>query len=209
MGGISRREITMIALAVGALVGWIGGAQWLNPVIVAMAAISLMLLTRVVTWPDILGKKEAWSVLVWFATLIALADGLNQVGFMTWFGQHAAAVMAKVSFLPMLAGALLIFFVVHYFFASITAQTTALMPVFLLAIISAPSVPATAVALLLCYSLGLMGVISPYASGPAPIWYGSGYISTREFWRLGAITGGVYLIVLLALGIPYVLAVAR
>ena len=52
-----------------------------------------------------------------------------------------------------------------------------------------------------------MGVISPYASGPAPIYYGAGYITTRDFWKMGAITGAIYLAVLLALGIPYVLAV--
>jgi len=54
-----------------------------------------------------------------------------------------------------------------------------------------------------------MGVISPYATGPAPIWYGSGYLSTKDFWRLGGITGAIYLGVLLVLGIPYALTFMR
>jgi L-tartrate/succinate antiporter len=111
--------------------------------------------------------------------------------------------------IALIGAALALFFVIHYLFASITAQTAALLPVFLLAIVSVPGTPATPVALLLCYSLGLMGVISPYASGPAPIWYGTGYIPTSEFWKLGAITGAVYLAVLLAVGVPYTLAFAR
>ena len=53
------------------------------------------------------------------------------------------------------------------------------------------------------YSLGLMGVLTPYASGPAPIWYSSGYIPTKDFWRLGATMGALYLAVLLALGLPF------
>jgi L-tartrate/succinate antiporter len=168
-----------------------------------------MLLAGVITWQEIVAKKEAWGMLVWFATLVALAEGLGTVGFLTWFAEHAAALVAGVSLVPMLAGALSLFFLVHYFFASVTAQTTALLPVFLLAVISVPGVPARPAALLLSYSLGLMGVISPYASGPAPIYYGTGYIATRDFWRMGAITGAVYLAVLLAAGIPYVLTFLR
>jgi L-tartrate/succinate antiporter len=115
----------------------------------------------------------------------------------------------NVALVVMLAGCVGLFFLVHYLFASVTAQTTALLPVFLLAVISVPGVPAQPIALLLSYSLGLMGVISPYASGPAPIYYGAGYIATGDFWRMGAITGGIYLLVLLGAGIPYVLTVMR
>jgi len=32
-----------------------------------------------------------------------------------------------------------------------------------------------------------MGVLTQYATGSAPIYYASGYITRREFWRLGAI----------------------
>ena len=92
---------------------------------------------------------------------------------------------------------------IHYLFASITAQTTALLPVFLLAILSVQGVPARAVTLILVYSLGLMGILTPYASGPAPIWYSSGYIATKDFWKLGAIMGALYLVVLLSVGLPF------
>lgn len=38
-------------------------------------------------------------------------------------------------------------------------------------------------ALLLCYSLGMMGILTPYATGPAPVYFGSGYITRKAFWR--------------------------
>ena len=69
-------------LAVTALVGWIGGGRWISPVTVALAVISVMLIAKVVTWNDILANKQAWSVLVWFATLVAMAEGLSSVGFL-------------------------------------------------------------------------------------------------------------------------------
>ena len=42
-------------------------------------------------------------------------------------------------------------------------------------------------------TLGVMGIITPYGTGPSPIWYGSGYISQGRWWFLGAIFGGLYL----------------
>ncbi len=203
MGRITRREVTMGLLAVAALVGWIGGSRWISPVTVALAVISVMLLAKVVTWNDILANKQAWSVLVWFATLVAMAEGLSNVGFLAWFGSRAAAYMTRIPLVAMLIASVAVFFIIHYLFASITAQTTALLPVFLLAILSVQGVPAKAITLILFYSLGLMGVLNPYASGPAPIWYSSGYIPTKDFWRLGAIMGALYLAVLLGVGMPF------
>ena len=82
MGTISRREVTMAVLVVLALCGWIFGTSLVAPVTVSLIVISLMVVSGVVTWNDIVGNKQAWHVLVWFATLVALADGLNQVGFL-------------------------------------------------------------------------------------------------------------------------------
>ncbi len=203
LGRITGREVTMGLLAVAALTGWIGGSHWVSPVTVALAVISVMLLARVVSWNDILANKQAWSVLVWFATLVAMAEGLSNVGFLAWFGSRAASYMTRISLVPMLIAVVALFFVIHYLFASITAQATALLPVFLLAVLSVPGVPAKAVTLVLVYSLGLMGVLTPYASGPAPIWYSGGYIPTKDFWRLGAIMGTLYLAVLLTVGLPF------
>jgi len=209
MGQVTRQELTMAVLAIAALVGWIAGSKWISPVVVALCVISLMLLNGVVKWSDILSNKQAWSVLVWFATLVAMAEGLSQVGFLAWFGSRSAAYMSGIPLLPMLAAAVTVFFLIHYLFASITAQATALLPVFLLAVLSVPGVPVKAVTLILVYSLGLMGILTPYASGPAPIWYSSGYITTKDFWKLGAIMGFVYLVALLAVGIPFTLTFVR
>jgi di/tricarboxylate transporter len=59
--------------------------------------------------------------------------------------------------------------------------------------------------MLACYSLGMMGVITPYATGPAPVYYATGYISRRAFWSLGLFFGLFFLAVLLGIGAPYLL----
>jgi len=208
LGTITRREITMAVLALAALVAWIAGSHWVAPVTVAMAVIALMVLTRVVGWSDIAANKQAWSVLVWFATLVAMADGLNSVGFLKWFADHAVASVTHIPPVAIMISVVALFFFVHYLFASSTAHTAAVLPVFLAAMVAVPSVPTRSVTLMLVYTLGLMGILTPYATGPSPIWYGSGYIAGKDFWRQGFIMGVVYLAVLLIVGLPFVLKFA-
>jgi L-tartrate/succinate antiporter len=207
LGRITQRELIMALLAVAALAAWIGAARWVAPTIVALAAVSLMLLLKVVPWSDMLGSKQAWNVLVWFATLVAMAEGLNAVGFLTWFAKASTGLTTHVTATTAMIIMVVVFFVVHYAFASGAAQTASLLPVFLAAAVLIPGIPVRPVSLLLLYSMGLMGVISPYAIGPAPIYFGSGYIPSKDFWRLGFIFGAVYLVVLLGVGLPYLLKV--
>ncbi len=199
----------MAALAVTALVGWISGGRRLAPVAVAFCVISLMLLTKVVSWTEIVSRRPAWNMLVWFATLVALADGLNTVGFLKWFAERATSSLSHVPTVILIMAVVALFFGVHYLFASLTAHAAAVLPVFLAALVALKTVPARPATMLMCYSLGLMGILTPYATGPAPIWYASGYIPARDFWRLGFVMGFFYLIALIALGMPWVLAISR
>ena len=49
-----------------------------------------------------------------------------------------------------------------------------------------------------------MGILTPYATGHMPIYYGSGYIKGKDFWVYGAILGFIFLIYILV-GVPWVL----
>lgn len=202
MGALTWRESVMAALVLLALGGWIFGARVADPTMVALGAIALMLVFRVVTWEDILANKAAWNVLAWFATLFVLADGLNKVGFVGWFGRAAAAQLAGHPPVVVMVALVVLFFLMHYMFASLTAHTTAVLPVILAAGVAVPDMPVRTFALLLAFSLGIMGVITPYATGPAPVYFGSGYFSRREFWTLGLVFGLIFLGALLLIGLP-------
>uniref|UniRef100_I2Q658 Anion transporter n=1 Tax=Desulfovibrio sp. U5L TaxID=596152 RepID=I2Q658_9BACT len=208
MGPVSRRELTMAGLALFALVLWIFGGSVVDATATAFIALCLMLLFKVITWDDLLGNKQAWNVLMWFGTLVALADGLARTGFLTWFANGVAAHLAGYSLTTVMVALVVVFFVIHYIFASVTAHVTALLPVFLTAAMAVPGMDVKMMALMLCTSLGIMGVITPFATGPSPIYYGSGYLPAKDFWRLGFIFGLIFLAVFLALGIPWMLAVA-
>ena len=206
LGAMSGREMLMGGLAVLALVLWIVGTDFIAGVTVALVVVSVMLVARVVSWNDIASNRQGWSVLVWFATLVTLADGLRLVGFLDWLAKWTAAGFTGW---PVTASAVIVialFFLLHYLFASTTAHTTAVLPVFLATIVAIPAMPVAAVVPLLVYSLGLMGVLTPYGTGPAPIWAGTGYISPAEFWKLGALMGAIDLAALLLIGLPYLLS---
>lgn len=64
------------------------------------------------------------------------------------------------------------------FFASLRAHAVALFPIFIAFSVKFISPDQLMVFLILFTgTLGIMGIITPYGTGPSPIWYGAGYIS--------------------------------
>jgi L-tartrate/succinate antiporter len=207
MGKLTLKELLMALLAIFALILWIVGGQVVDATTVTLIIISLMLILGIISHDDFLSHKKAWEILVWFATLVAMADGLNKVGFVTWFAKGSVGFLTGVSPVVTMMMLVAIFYLVHYMFASITAHTAAVLPVILAAGAAVPGLPVKVFALLLCYSLGLMGVITPYAIGPGPVYFGSGFISRKDFWTQGLILGIIFLIALIVIGVPWLLAI--
>jgi L-tartrate/succinate antiporter len=203
IGRLSRRELILTAIVVLSLVLWVGGSAFVSATTVALVAISLMLITRVVTWNDITEDKRAWTTFAWLGALIALCDGLNRVGFVKWFADGIAPHMAGLSPHTAMIILLALFFVAHYLFASVDAYTTALLPVILLTGAAIPGIPLKEFALLLCMELGIMGIITPFADAASPIYANSGYLPAKDYWRLGTIFGALFLIFFLAVGVPW------
>ena len=161
-----------------------------------------MFVGGLIGWSDMLDDKDAWKVLVWFGTLLSLAEGLNRVGFLKWFANQICCFCAGIPGMVAFILFVIVFFISHYMFASLTAHATALYAVFFVAGSALPEMPSRPFALALCYTIGLMGVMNPYATGPAPIDFGSGYIVKKEFWLLGSLFAAIYLLVLLWWAFP-------
>jgi L-tartrate/succinate antiporter len=97
-----------------------------------------------------------------------------------------------------------VFFFTHYLFASITAHVTAMLPVMLAVGMGIPGIDPRSFALLLALTLGIMGILTPYATGPSPVYYGSGYIPAKDYWLLGAIFGVIFFVVFLLVGVLWI-----
>jgi L-tartrate/succinate antiporter len=203
MGAITRKEVTLLALVSLALALWIGGTGYIDATMTAILVVVLMLILRVVSWKEILGNIQAWDVFIWFATLVTLANGLVETKFVDWVAQSLAPSFSGRAVgisIVLLAGA---FYFLHYFFASITAHVSAVLPVFLGIAMKIPGVSPLRWALVLGYTIGLMGILTPYGAGPSPIYYRCGYLQGRDFWILGLILGVVFFVVYILIGIPW------
>ncbi|WP_049802693.1 DASS family sodium-coupled anion symporter, partial [Bradyrhizobium japonicum] len=152
MGPMSRNEWIMLALIVLAMFLWIAGSSpdihvpllgsnFVNATTVVFIVISLMLVTGVIEFADIVSEKSAWEVFFYFTSLLTLASGLNEIGFIKWFATEYAKPLAGLS--PSTAMILLValFFWIHYFFSSITSHAAAVLPVVLAVGSGIPGLP--------------------------------------------------------------------
>lgn len=213
-GPMSRNEWLMMAFVLLAMFLWITGSNksitvpffgsnYINATMVVLVVISLMLVTKVIDFADIIAEKGAWEVFIFLASLLTLASGLNEIGFIKWVAESFAAPLHGVSPTWALIALVALFFWIHYFFSSLTSHTAAVLPVVLSVGAAIPGLSVPTLTMLCMYSLGLMGVIGPYATGPAPIYFGSGYIGKAQFWKLGLIFGLVYFAGLILIVLPW------
>jgi L-tartrate/succinate antiporter len=202
MGPLKRGEIILGGLVLAAILLWVFGADYVDAAIVAFMVVSMMLICRVVAWDDMARNHSAWTTIALLATLVAMADGLARTGFIKWFAEFVAAHISGYPPMAVIVILISIYFFSHYFFSSLTAHTTAMMPIMLGVGMGIQGLPAEKLSLGLAMTTGLMGVISPYATGAALPYYNSGYLTSAEFWRNGTIFGLIFLFALLAIGVP-------
>jgi anion transporter len=202
LGRFSRREAALSLFVLLAFVLWVFGGERINATSVILAVVSLMVLFRVIDWEDIISNRAAWDTVFYFATLMTLAGGLERVGVVSWVAGWVSGRLVGISPTLALIGFVAFFFAIHYAFASLTAHTMVVFPALLAAGSSYSGMPVRVLAMTLAYSIGLMGVITPYATGPAPVYFGSGFISRKDFWMLGFLFGLVFLAALLGIGLP-------
>ena len=200
MGPLSNREWRLLAILLGVMAGWVT-SPWhgLHNAFVALAGVSAILLSRVLTWDDLLHETKAWDALIWFAGLLMMADALLDSGVIKII---SSAVFAHMTGWPWPVAAAFLactYLYVHYGFASMTAHVTALYPGFLAAGLVAGA-PPLLMALLLAYFSNLDAAMTHYGTGSAPVYFGAGYVSQTTWWRLGFLISLVNLIIWLGVG---------
>lgn len=200
MGKISLAEKFMIGIFIVALILWITGSFInIDATLTAFIALSLLLLTGVLNWKDILNETGAWNTLVWFSVLVLMADQLNKLGFIPWLSKLIAHSLGGFSWPIVLVLLILFFFYSHYLFASATAHVSAMYAA-LLGVAVAAGAPPLFSALMLGFFGNLLASTTHYSSGPAPILYASGYVSQKRWWLMNLVLGIVYFIIWIGLG---------
>ncbi|MFT2753640.1 DASS family sodium-coupled anion symporter [Clavibacter sp. Sh2088] len=195
LGRMSGHERIMATTFVLLLVLWCGGSLLGIPATAAaFGGIAVLLVTGVLRWSHLAANASAWSTLIFFAVLVGMADQLDALGVIDLVG---GAVSGSVGGLPWpwaFAVLALVYFFSHYLFASNTAHIVAMYAVFLGAAVATGTPPLFA-ALVLGFIGNLFGGISHYASGPSGVVFGSGYVTTREWFRVGFVMAVVLIVI--------------
>jgi divalent anion:Na+ symporter, DASS family len=203
MGPMKRTEKIMLFVFILILALW-ATSEWnkIDATVVALMGVSIMLLTGVIRWDDVLAEKGAWDALFWFGGLVMMASYLNQLGFMKWFATTVGNSLGGWMWISALIVLMLVYFYSHYGFASTTAHVTAMFPAFL-AVAVAVKAPPYLAALTLGFFSALNAGITHYGTGPAPIYFNAGYLDQKTWWKLGLIISFVNIAIWIGIGFPW------
>lgn len=205
MGKMTHLEKVMLGIFGIMLLLWAGVTDLIgikmDPTAVAFIGLSLSLLAGILTWQDCLSEKSAWDTLVWFSALVMMATFLNKLGVITYVAQHLEVSIRGLGLSWFWACLILtlIYLYLHYFFASTTAHVAAMFAAFYGTGI-ALGAPPMLYALMLAAAGNIMMSLTHYATGTAPVIFGSGYITIGEWWKMGFIMSIVNLIIFAIFG---------
>ena len=202
MGPLSSQEWAMLATFALLLVLWIGGTRLGldgTGTTAAFVGLAVLLLSGTLTWEDVLQEKGAWNVLVWISALVMMANYLNELGLVPWFAQAMGEVVEGIDWVPAMLILSVVYFYSHYFFASNTAHVVAMYAAFLAIAIGAGA-PPTLAALMLAFFSNLFAGLTHYGTGPAPVYFGSGYLEMGVWWKLGALLSVVNISIWMIVG---------
>lgn len=200
MGPMSYAEKVVAATFVTALLLWsTSGYTKIDATVAAIICVGIMLVGKALEWQDVLEEKGAWDTLVWMGGLISLATALSSLGLIGWFAKLVGASLAGFAPMTALGILLIVYMYSHYAFASLSAHVTAMYAAFLTVAVAAGAPP-----FLSAMSLGvisaLYGSLTHYATGPAPIFFGAGYVPQGTFWKIGFIMSVVNMIIFIGIG---------
>jgi DASS family divalent anion:Na+ symporter len=200
LGPMSTAERGLVAILFAVMFGWVT-SPWhgIANAFVALTGICAQLLTGLLQWDELLSETKAWDVLLWFAPLIMMADELNSGGVVKVVSEALFQHLHGLPWAPALLILVLVYFYIHYVFASMTAHVTALYPAFLTAALATGAPPMLAV-LPMAYFSNLNAGVTHYGTGSAPVFFGAGYLHEREWWRIGFLVSLVNVSIWLVIG---------
>ncbi len=200
MGPMKKNEWIMFGTFILLIVLWVCGPYiGMKATVAALIGLAVLLLTGIMKWKDILEEQSAWDTFIWFATLVTLSSFLNKFGLTTWFSEWVVGHVQDFEWVVGFLIVTLIYFYSHYFFASNVAHIGAMYAPLLIVAIALGTPPELA-ALIMAFSSSLFGGLTHYGSGPAPILFGTGYLTVGQWWKMGFICSVANILIFMIIG---------
>jgi len=209
LGPLTRDEKIVMGAFVGMVALWASaGTLGLDSTAVAFLGLGLLLATGVLTLDDIAKEGDVLATFIWFAVLFALSGQLNELGFMGFIGQRLAGALGGLSWVFASLVLLGAYVLLHYLFVSQTAHLLALFGVFLDVGVKL-GVPAPFLAFQMLFATNYFSAITPQGSSANLLFAGSGFLTQRDLYRLGALTTAFNFLVFVGVGTPWLMLVTR
>jgi len=117
LGPLSTGEIVMLVVFAFLLFLWVFGEKFgIDATSAAIIGLTILLITGVLKWEDIITEKRAWNTFIWMAVLIMLSDQLSKMGITGWFGDKLQKGVAQFNWVTVFVLVSLFYFYAHYFF---------------------------------------------------------------------------------------------
>ncbi len=195
LGVLSKGEIIMLCVFAFLLFLWVFGEKYgIDATSAAIIGLSILLISGVLKWEDIITEKRAWNTFIWMAVLIMLSDQLSKLGITSWFGEKLQKGVSNLNWVAVFILVSLCYFYAHYVFASMTAHISAMYGTFLVVAINSGA-PPMFIALFLGVGSSLSAGLTHYGTGTAPVYFGTNYVTTAEWWKIGFIVSVVNLLI--------------
>ena len=200
MGKVKIEEWITLGVFFFMLFLWIFGTHLgVDTTTAAFAGVSILMLTGVLSWSDMISEQAAWDTLFWFASLFAMASFLNSLGIIGWVSDAIQESVEGISWYAAFLILILGYFYIHYLFASNTAYVSSMFAAFSVVGIVV-GVPPLVMVFALAFCTNLSACTTHYGTAPGPILFGSGYVDLPTWWKLGAIISVIHLFVWIGLG---------
>ena len=199
-GSLKRNEWIMLFTFFLLLFMWVAGSFInVDATVSAFVGLSILLLTNVLTWDDVVAEKEAWSTFMWLATLLMLATNLSKLGMISWLSNQ---IHGQISHYSWQAGLLLlsvVYFFGHYLLASLTSHVSALYAAFC-SIAILLGTPAPIAVLVFAGISNFSSGVTHYTTGAAPLFFSANYLSMQKWWKIGLTVGLINTAIWLSVG---------
>jgi DASS family divalent anion:Na+ symporter len=199
LGRLSSKERTLLLVFGVVCLLWMTSA-WtrVNVTIVTLSGIAALLVSNVLTWDDVLRDRAAWDVFVWYGGLLVLGEMLNATRVPAAFTAWVGSTLPHLPWFGVLLVTLVIYFYTHYAFATVTVHVLAMFAPFVALVIGLGAPPKLAVYAFACLA-ALPAGLTHYGTTTAPMFI-NGYVSVRDWWRVGLIASIANLLVWLTVG---------
>jgi DASS family divalent anion:Na+ symporter len=131
-----------------------------------------------------------------------MGEALSDFGVTTVLARWVAGHFSGWQWPALMALIVLIYFYIHYAFASLTTHFISLYSPFL-AVLLAAGTPAPLAAYAMIFYTNLSASLTHYGTVPAPILFSAGYVSHGHWWRIGLLISFVNLAIWTAVGFAW------